>query len=237
MAEKKIPMPVLTVESTGMQWYDRGAEAAYRELFLTFADNDVLRTREGEKTVNVIGTIPMDMPAGLTESLTEALQAEGFERVRLFGMGASLEDVKRAGDAALTLAVSPAALQAAEDLEKRFGIPVRTGVPGADCLLPEEDLKGRRILILHQAVLAGSLRKEALKKGAACAVCATWFMMPEECAGEGDVLLKEEGDLTDLALKGDFDMILGDAVYRPLCGSFKGIWHDLPHFAVSGRWE
>jgi hypothetical protein len=32
-------------------------------------------------------------------------------------------------------------------------------------------------------------------------------------------------------------MILGDAVYRPLCGSFKGSGHDLPHFAVSGRWE
>ena len=62
-------------------------------------------------------------------------------------------------------------------------------------------------------------------------------MMPGECGREGDVLLKEEGDLTDLIGRGCFDLILGDAVYRPLCGSFKGSWHDLPHFAVSGRWE
>ena len=237
MAEKKVSLPILTVESTGMQWYDKGAEAAYRELILTLTDNNVLRTEEGERTVNVIGTIPMDMPAGLSKSMKEALKARGFEKIRLFGMGASLKDVKRAGDAALTIAVSPAAIQAAGDLEKRFGIPVEVGVPGAECLLPEEDLRGRRILILHQAVLSESLRKKALERGASSVTCASWFMMPEECRGEGDVPLKEEGDLTALASSGAFDMILADAVYRPLCGSFKGTWHDLPHFAVSGRWE
>ena len=237
MAEKKVSLPILTVESTGMQWYDKGAEAAYRELFLTLADNNALRTKEGEKTVNVIGTIPMDIPEGLTEGLRQALQERGFEKIRLFGMGASLEDVKRAGDAALTIAVSPAAIQAARDLEKRFGIPVEIGVPGAERLLPEEDLTGKRILILHQAVLAESLRRKALERGASFVTCAAWFMMPGECSREGDVYLKEEEDLTDLVKRGSFDMILGDAVYRPLCGSFKGSWHDLPHFAVSGRWE
>ncbi|MBQ4303808.1 MAG: nitrogenase molybdenum-iron protein [Lachnospiraceae bacterium] len=237
MVEKKVSLPVLTVESTGMQWYDKGAEAAYRELFITLAGNNVVRSKEGDGTVNVIGTIPMDMPERLAESLRKALKERGFERIRLFGMGASLEDVKRAEDAALTIAVSPAAIQAAGDLEKRFGIPVEIGVPGAESLLPDQNLTGKRILIIHQAVLADSLRKKALERGAASAVCATWFMMPGECVREGDVPLKEEGDLTDLIRTGSFDMILGDAVYRPLGGSFTGIWHDLPHFAVSGRWE
>ena len=143
--------------------------------------------------------------------------------------------MKRLLTLALMCAIS--AVQAAGGLEKRYCIPVEIGVPGAESLLPDEDLTGKRILIIHQAVLADSLRKKALERGAASAVCATWFMMPGECSREGDVLLKEEGDLTDLIIRGGFDMILGDAVYRPLCGSFTGIWHDLPHFAVSGRWE
>ena len=234
MAEKKVSMPILTVESTGMLWYDRGAEAAYRELFGAFAE-DAGKGPEADKTVNVIGTIPMDLPAGLPETVRKTLEARGFERVRLFGWGASLEDVKGAGEAALTIAVSPAALSAARDLEKRFGIPVELGVPGAETLLPGEDLAGKRILILHQAVLADTLRKVALLRGAASVTCASWFMMPEACRREGDVLLKEEEDLTALIENGSFDLILGDAVYRPLAGSYEGAWQDLPHFAVSGR--
>ena len=234
MAEKKTNLPVLTVESTGMQWYDKGAESAYLELFGTFADRAVSRQ---EGCVNVIGAIPMDLPENMRSPLVRTLRDRGFDKVRLFGMGASLEDVRKAGSAALTIALSPAAIKSAGYLEREFGIPFERDFPGAEILLPEECLAGKRILILHQMVLADALRKKALEKGAEMVCCASWFMMPEECRQAGDVSLREEKDLADLVRKGGFDLILADAVCRPLVRNWQGTWIDLPHFAVSGRYE
>ena len=234
MAEKKTNLPVLTVESTGMQWYDKGAESAYLELFGTFADRAVSRQ---EGCVNVIGAIPMDLPENMRSPLVRTLRDRGFDKVRLFGMGASLEDVRKAGSAALTIALSPAAIKSAGYLEREFGIPFERDFPGAEILLPEECLAGKRILILHQMVLADALRKKALEKGAEMVCCASWFMMPEECRQAGDVSLREEKDLADLVRKGSFDLILADAVCRPLVRNWQGTWIDLPHFAVSGRYE
>ena len=58
MAEKKLRLPVMTVDTTGMNLYDVGIEKAYLELFRTFAAASGPIQPE---TVGVIGATPLDM--------------------------------------------------------------------------------------------------------------------------------------------------------------------------------
>ncbi len=37
MTEKKVDLPILTVDTDGMELYDKGEEKAWKELFLVFA--------------------------------------------------------------------------------------------------------------------------------------------------------------------------------------------------------
>ena len=58
MAEKKVSLPVLTVETTGMRQYDIGEELAYMELFRTFA-KEQKDTESG--MFGVIGATPLSV--------------------------------------------------------------------------------------------------------------------------------------------------------------------------------
>ena len=41
MAEKKLDLPVITIDTTGMDYYDKGIEHAYEALFPAFADKSL----------------------------------------------------------------------------------------------------------------------------------------------------------------------------------------------------
>ena len=56
MTEKRTDVPVLTIESTGVNYYDKGASKAYEMLFDTFA---VEKLPVKKDTVGVIGATPL----------------------------------------------------------------------------------------------------------------------------------------------------------------------------------
>ena len=41
MAEKKLDLPVITIDTTGMDYYDKGIEHAYEALFPAFAEKSL----------------------------------------------------------------------------------------------------------------------------------------------------------------------------------------------------
>ena len=96
-------------------------------------------------------------------------------------------------------------------------------------------MAGRRVLVVHQQVTANSLRDELLARGAAQVTCATWFMLLPELAQAGDVRLREEADLVELAGAGGYDVLVGDPTLWRMLGSFDGCTIDVPQFSVSGR--
>ena len=230
LAERRTGLPVLTVDSNGVELYDAGEEKAYRALFERFAVEDC-PTEPGR--IGVIGATPQD----LSDLAAPDLLAEAFpgRTVCCYGMGAGLDEVKRAAAAEENLVVSPAGLAAAKLLQERFGTPYRVGYPPAARMLPEESYAGKKVLVVHQQVIAHALKEEFLARGAGAVTAAGWFMQKRELAQDGDVLLREEDDFTELAAAGGYDVIAADPVLKPLAKHFTGEWIDAPHFALSGK--
>ena len=232
MAEKKVDLPILTVDTDGMELYDKGEEKAWKELFLVFAGEkeDVILGRIG-----ILGMTPQDISdLRAADRIRERFAAEGKTAV-CFGMGNGLDDVKSVSNVEKNIVVSPAALEAAKYLERTYGTPYETGYPLVDELIPDVDYTGKEVLIVHQQVIANSIRKELLKKGAKRVQIASWFMMKKELLADGDVLLRDEDAYIELVQNGDFDIIFADGCMERMIPEFKGIFVDTRHFAVSGK--
>lgn len=68
--------------------------------------------------------------------------------------------MRNASLAAKNVVVSPAALKAAQYLQKKFGTPYEIAYPLASELVPEVNYQGKKILIVQQQVIANAVRKE-----------------------------------------------------------------------------
>ncbi|WP_411682738.1 nitrogenase component 1 [Clostridium thailandense] len=239
MAEKKLKIPVLTIETTGMDLYDVGAEEAYLKMFKTFAKEGL---RVEKETIGVIGAIPLDMSdLKAADKIEAALKKEGFKNVYCYGMGVDLSKVEAAGSALKNLVVSPAGLKAAQYLKERFGTPYEVKYPLAYDILQDEIkegfkiFEGKKVLIIHQQVIANSIRDEINKKVNSDVTVASWFMLKDELKEDQDVSLTEEEQFVELIGQGNYDVIVGDNILKRAIPNFKGKYVDSPHFAVSGK--
>lgn len=233
MAHKKTGLPVLSIDTSGMKLYDEGAQMAYLELMKTFAGRDA---SVPGRTLGVLGAQPLDFGSEKNIfRLKEKLLSEGWNRVLLYGAEGGLDAIRSAGSATENLVVSVSGLEAARYLKKTFGTPYTV-----DCPLAEDvhsgNLTGMRVLVVHEQVLAGSIRRRITAKGAEV-TCAGFFMMKTELTRKGDEHLKEESDFRRLVLEGKFDVIVADDCLLELIPEYRGKFINLPHFAVSGRME
>ncbi len=242
MAEKKTKLPILPVETNGMDLYDEGEKKAYLALFSVFADPAEEERDPGR--IGVLGVTPLnysDVKAG--EKIRRILKSQGWKTVDTYGMDAGLDRVKEAGKAEKNLVAAPSGLAAARYLEKKFGTPYECRDPLAEeilaeCMkqLPEEEsCRNKKILIAAQQITAGSMREKLRSMGAAQVTAASWFMKIPELAEEGDLHLKGEKQFEEAVREGGFDWIIADRDLSVLVPDYSGIWLDLPHFAVSGR--
>lgn len=240
MAEKKIQLPIMTVDTTGMELYDVGEEKTWLELFRTFA-REKMPLEQG--SVGVIGATPLEIHRmDAPDELEQALKTEGFTQVYCYGMGAGIDRVKAASSVEKNVVIAPSGVKAARYLQEKFGTPYEVAYPTAGAWLSEkmeeqglgmEDLSGKRILIMHQQVLANAIRSQ-LEDQAECTV-ASWFMLKQELKSGQDVHLTEEDQFVELVRQGNYDVIIGDDILRNAVSDFQGIYLNLPHFAVSGK--
>ena len=232
MAEKKCEMPVLAIECTGTHLYDTGAEKAYLDLFQTFAK----KTSE-DNAVGILGLIPLDVNAlEVKEQLVAYYHSKGFENVFCYGMGDGLESVASAGNVSKNIVVSPAALKTAKYLEETFGTPYEVEYPLLENALKEQfsALSGKRVLVVHQQVMANEIRKELCKAGASDVVCGTWFMKLPELSEEADLHFETENEFIDHVMNGNYDAVIADHMFRRALKGYDGTFIDCDHFAVSG---
>ena len=233
MSEKKTDLPILTVDANGMDLYDEGEEKAWMALFQTFATEQY---PVDENRIGILGMTPQDI-SDLTaaDKIRKKFQDAYGQKAVCYGMGDGLTEVKKASSVCRNIVVSPAALKAARYLEKNFGTPFEAGYPLVEELLPDIDYTGKKILVVHQQVMADSIRKELRKKGADSVVNASWFMMKKELKEEQDIFLRDEEDYIDLVKNNDFDLTVADAAMQPMTLDPEGRFINLRHFAVSGR--
>ena len=190
MSEKKIKLPILTVDTDGMELYDKGEEKAFLELFKIFA---IEKYQPEEDRIGILGMTPQDVSdLKAADKMRELFQQKYDQQAVCYGMGDGLEEIKKASSASKNIVVSPAALVAAQYLEKTFGTPYEISYPLAGELIPEMDYTGKKILVVHQQVIADSIRRELKARGAEIVQVADWFMMKKELREEGDVFLRDE---------------------------------------------
>lgn len=233
MCEKKTDLPVLAVNTDGMELYDGGERKAYLELFKVFV-REKLPVETGR--VGILGMTPQDVSdLKAADKLREKFKSQGHQAV-CYGMGDGLDEVKKASSVEKNIVVSPAALECARYLEKTFGTPYEVGYPLVEELVPDMEYAGKKILIVQQQVMAGSIRAELRKRGADGEITvASWFSMEKDLLEEGDVPLKDEEDYMDLVEKGRYDVIFADPCMKRMAKTFSGVFMDAVHFAVSGK--
>lgn len=245
MCEKKTNLPILTVDTNGMELYDVGEEKAWLTLFKTFAGKEVASQKEASEEddsskkmkIGVLGLTPHDVSDLNIEEKFRKSENENTHYI-CYGMRAGIDKVKTAGSADKNLVVAPAALETAKYLEKEFGTPYEVGYPFVDELIPELDYAGKKILIIHQQVIANAIRQEirirSNEQNTEVTV-ASWFMMKSELSEEEDLSLKEEMDYCKLVQNGNYDIVFADENMRGLVPGFKGTFVNVRHFAVSGK--
>lgn len=245
MCEKKTNLPILTVDTNGMELYDVGEEKAWLTLFKTFAGKDVASQKEASEEddsskkmkIGVLGLTPHDVSDLNIEEKFRKSENENTHYI-CYGMRAGIDKVKTAGSADKNLVVAPAALETAKYLEKEFGTPYEVGYPFVDELIPELGYERKKILIIHQQVIANAIRQEIRTRSDEQnteVTVASWFMMKSELSEEGDLSLKEEMDYCKLVQNGNYDVVFADENMRGLVPGFKGTFVNIRHFAVSGK--
>ena len=134
MTEKKVDLPILTVDTDGMELYDKGEEKAWLELFRVFA---------GEKedvipgNIGILGMTPQDISdLRAADRIRGHFAAEGKHAI-CYGMGNGLDDVKSVSNVEKHIVVAPAALEAAKYLERTFGTPYEIAYPLVDELIAD----------------------------------------------------------------------------------------------------
>ena len=235
MCEKRLNMPVITIDTDGMELYDVGEEKAWLELFRTFAEkgkqNLDIEKKRGK--IGVLGLTPQDTsdfqaPKKIREYYQEK---EGKEAI-CYCMGDNvgrmvygLDNDRTAGEVEKNIVVSPAALATAKYLEKTFGTPYEVTYPIVEELVPDMDYRGKKILIVHQQVIGNAMRAEIRRRcqkvngdpsvdNNAVITVASWFMMKQELSEEGDISLREEDDYMELVKEEDYDIVFADPMMK-----------------------
>ena len=179
-------------------------------------------------------------------------------------MGDGLEAVKGAAAAEKNIVISPSGIAAAKYLKQKFGTPYEVFCPPE--IIPEwkerkkqlehreqieqntarpnrKERSDKKVLIVHQQVLANTLREELLtlameqkvETDFAKITVASWFMLDDALKKEGDLLFKEEDDWISYIKEKEYDIIIADPLLKKAVPFYKGEWYDLPHFAISGK--
>ena len=246
MTERSVHLPCVAVSTDGMHMYDRGIEEALLVLMKAFALNkEELPEHSGEKVCGVLGLNPLDLfdPAWM-EAIKKSLNDNGYGRVLMHGMEGGIGTLQMSGLADINYVVSPAGIAAAEYLRERFNTPYVVAFPADPMILLEEDVhpyiqsltEDSKVLVVHQQVIANSVRDALRRSGVKCPVtAATWFELKDSLAEEGDTALREEDDFISLVERYRWDLIIADPTLRPMAKGFGGKWTDAFHFAVSGQ--
>ena len=223
--EDKTGIPCFYVNTNAMHDYSKGQS----EAFLSFAKK-MLKSSDKKVVggISIIGMTPLDFTS------TDIHVSDGHEIVSNWALNTSYENVTKAPEAELNVAVSSSGIAACEYMKNAFGIPYVKGLPWDGKVQDYMDTvrKPSKNYIVGETVVSGSIAAFIKQQyGIDFNVIATTEITDgllldcdKRCHGEEEI---EE------ALK-DAEMIIADPMVKYISpASAKFI--ALPHFAMSGR--
>lgn len=132
VVEKRTGIPTFGFFTNGTNFYCFGAGMALEAVAKRFCPSMDLNTavHPTEKAVNLIGATPLDFSIKGNIPLLRALfESRGYSIISLWAMDSRLEDLTRAGQAAVNVVVSACGLPAARCLRDKYGTPFVAGIP------------------------------------------------------------------------------------------------------------
>lgn len=283
LIEKKTGIPTFFIETNGMHDYSVGAGRALEEIVKRYVkvpekkmdaepetvsrnkrkEENSLDAADGSRKVNIMGMTPLDFAAeGSVSSMREILENHGWQIESCYAMGDSLEDLKKAGEANVSLVVSSVGLCAAKVLEKQYGIPWVAGTPvkgfedvvleklekaaetGYSLLAYDMEYKSeaekKTVTLIGEPVIMESIaasirRRTGMKTCVLCPLEQTEELLlirNNEREETADCLIHGEEEAEQFLMKAEY--IVADPLYRPIC-SPAARFYPLPHLAFSGR--
>ena len=242
MAEKRLGIPILALDTTGIGLYDEGEEKAYIGLFSAFTSDKF----EKKFDVGVLGATPLNLPDKNYAGKLKELIEKKYGKAALFSGENGIDEARNAGGAKLNVAVSVSGIKAAEYLQQRFDTPYIVEFPIEESHLAprtshlESKIDERRVaddartLIIHQQVLANSVR-ELLEARGETADVAVWFKLHAKYARENDVRLSEEDELPRLLSERHYTKIVADPIFLRCPAVRRLEFVPLCHYACSGE--
>lgn len=236
MAGKQLGIPCIAVPTNGVRLYDDGIQKAYLAMLQRFADTGK-KPSAGKKILGVFGASPFDLHIRTGNTLRRCLLADGYDEVRIYGIDRSLAGWQDAGENTENLVIAPSGLAAAEWAQKQFGTPFTVRLP----LLPNEGpqtvlpLSPKKILIISQQFKANTMRENIQQMlPDADITCGTFFLQIPAYAEPQDKVFDDEEAFAAYVMEQQFDLILGDPIFRRALPDYGGVYIDSPHFAASG---
>lgn len=145
LLERRLGIPVFGFATNGTHSYVSGVGMALAQTAKRFclpkeqlsgASGDQERTRvetaDGTKKpcVNLLGVTPLDFSVtGNAEALKEAFQSRGYQVKSCWAMGSEFDELIRAGEANVNVAVSVSGIETAIVLQEMYGTPWVLGLP------------------------------------------------------------------------------------------------------------
>lgn len=234
---------ITTVHKTRVHKTADYKSANIGSIELTGSNNGNPAAGSKRKTAGVWGFSPLDFNGIFTDrELLDWIRQMGYEEMICPGAGTGTSDLARIVEADINYVLSPSGLAAARWLQERYGTPWEFCMPCAEKILlnfvPElsetPDLFNRKkVLIVHQQILADSLRSLLTEMGAV-ADTAGFFLMNHELMRQDDRVLREEIDLRSAVAEKGYEYVIADKTLSPLLKGLDVVLIHLPHFAVSG---
>ena len=257
---KKTGLPALAFDTNGIEYYDKGAGAAFLELTKRFVKSPSIMRENCENHINIIGATPLDIGSERhIQKLVSLLSKAGCNRVSCWGMGSTLEEIEDAASANLNIVVSLSGIGAANYLYQSYNVPYLIGIPigerpaqnflervrtflnfNYDYKLPldikESSLNTQNVLVIGEQVMSNSIRNcLRMDMGMSEINTASFFDMSNSLMEEDDVRLRDEDDLAVLINDSKYDFIIGDPLYKEFLKKSNVVFIEFPHIAVSSR--
>ncbi len=233
-------------DTKGLDFYDSGYALATTALLRRYAERGLHRI---PRRVNLLGLTPIDFGNnGNAEAIRDFIESNGWKVGCSFSMGFSIDDIRRAGEAELNIALSEGGAECAEFMKRCYGIPYIAGVPigrgeaflsllRGDVPQPSSShIAAKRALIIGEQVMSSSIRYELAARGMD-SDAAIPFSHRKELLSVDDYPFVQEHDLASIMNSGKYSDVIGDPLFRQLLNRDDVRFHEMAHVGVSSKFH
>lgn len=258
--ESRTGIPSFGFSTTGLKYYPQGIEQVDKKIIRRILEESEEIPQKRKNSVNILGATPVDFGKSSTISDMKGMLSEnGYDICVTFWDCNGRKEIEESVHAACNIVVSNGGLWLAEYMKKQYGIPYMTGLPYGEnfaqkwldrleaCMKQAElvaaetadgagqdTAEANRVLIIGEQLQSNSLREALQHEYGIRADVAGICGWSHKFAKESDRFLEAESEIEAILNREQYDMIIGDFLYKELLHTEKR-WIPYSHYAVSSK--